>query len=311
MASMITGSLAYDTILAHNGRFAEKLEKGDLTHVNLTFLAPHMHRDFGGCAGNIAYALHLLGGTPYVWSALGRDGEEYAAHFAGLGIDTDGMPRFPDCYTSQAFIVTDENGCQLASFHPGAMEVSDAIPWPEHRTITYAILSPGARIPMQKQAAMMTAHGVPYLFDPGQAGPLFSADELRALAEGADACAFSDFEAEYLEHVTGLTPERLAEMGKTVYQTHGENGSTVWLPDGTAVRIEALPCEAVDPVGAGDAYRGGLLRARELGLSPVEGARIGTILGSLKVRVRGAQNYRTTLDDVRTIYEEHWEKAPF
>ena len=287
---MITGSVAYDTILTHNGCFADKLEKGDLRHVNLTFFAPEMHRDFGGCAANIAYALHQLGGDPFVWSALGRDGGDYLEHFRALGIATDGMPCLTDCFTSQAFIVTDEGGCQLASFHPGAMDASDRLSWPEDRTIDYAILGPGGARPMKLHAHLFRERGVPYLFDPGQAGPLFTPEELRAFADGADACAFSDFEAEYLEKVASLTPEVLSLAGKTIYHTHGEKGSTVWLAGGEKIEVAAIPARAVDPVGAGDAYRGGLLFARERGLSPVEGARIGTILGSLKVAVRGAQN---------------------
>lgn len=311
MSTIITGSIAYDTILSHNGRFAEKLEKGDLRHVNLTFLAPSMHRDFGGCAGNIAYALHQLGGTPFVWSALGRDGGDYVEHFRALGISTDGMPCYEDCFTSQAFIVTDEAGCQLASFHPGAMDVSDRLSWPKNFSIEYALLGPGGRTPMLVHARLFREQGVPYLFDPGQAGPLFSSDELRSFAEGANACAFSDFEAEFLAHVADLTPEGLAKAGKVVYHTHGERGSTVWLPGGECVEIEPIRANAVDPVGAGDAYRGGLLFARERGLTPIEGARIGTILGSLKVAVQGAQNYRTDLCKVRRLYQAHWGEAPF
>lgn len=163
---------------------------------------------------------------------------------------------------------------------------------------------------MKLHARLFRERGVPYLFDPGQAGPLFTPEELRDFADGADACAFSDFEAEYLEKVAGLTPEALSHAGKTVYHTHGEKGSTVWLAGGERVEVEAVPVKAVDPVGAGDAYRGGLLFARERNLSPVVGARIGTVLGSLKVAVRGAQNWRTTPDDVRGVYASHWGEAP-
>lgn len=147
MSTMITGSVAYDTILTHNGRFADKLEKGDLRHVNLTFLAPEMHRDFGGCAANIAYALHQLGGDPFVWSALGRDGGDYLEHFRALGIPTDGMPCLADCFTSQAFIVTDVGGCQLASFHPGAMTRPTAFPGPKTDPSTTRFSVPGACAP--------------------------------------------------------------------------------------------------------------------------------------------------------------------
>ena len=173
------------------------------------------------------------------------------------------------------------------------------------------IFGPGGVRPMKLHAGLFRERGVPYLFDPGQAGPLFTPEELRDFADGADACAFSDFEAEYLEKVAGLTPEALSLAGKTVYHTHGEKGSTVWLAGGERVEVEAVPAKAVDPVGAGDAYRGGLLFARERNLSPVVGARIGTVLGSLKVAVRGAQNWRTTPDDVRGVYASHWGEAPF
>ena len=259
---MITGSVAYDTILTHNGRFADKLEKGDLRHVNLTFLAPEMHRDFGGCAANIAYALHQLGGDPFVWSALGRDGGDYLEHFRALGIPTDGMPCLADCFTSQAFIVTDVGGCQLASFHPGAMDASDRLSWPEDRSVDYALLGPGGVRPMKLHARLFRERGVPYLFDPGQAGPLFTPEELRDFADGADACAFSDFEAEYLEKVAGLTPEALSLAGKTVYHTHGEKVRPCGLQaekgskSKRSPRRPSTPWARATPIGAAFSSRG-------------------------------------------------------
>ncbi len=320
MSVLISGSIAYDTILAFDGRFADHLHAGAIASLNLTFPTNRMRREFGGCAGNIAYSLKLLGGEPLLWSAMGSDAAPYMARFRSLGISTVGLKILPDAFCPQAFITTDADGNQLCSFHGGAMDRTQEVPWPElgpgDSPITLAMLSPGGRIAMPIHAAMCRERGIPYILDIGQAAPLFSADELSAMIEGAAMLAFSDYEAEILRQTVRLTPKDMAAAGKAIFHTHGSKGSSVWLPHAeTSAHVEALrlPEDAAeDPVGAGDAYRGGLLYGLTHGIDPVRAARIASIMGAVKAASAGAQNYRTTIGDVRAKYEEMWrEAAPF
>lgn len=317
MSVLISGSMAYDTVLSYEGRFAENLHAEALDRLNLTFPAARMRRDFGGCAGNIAYALRLLGGSPLPWGCLGADAAPYLERFRALGIPADGIRTLPDDLTAQCFITTDADGNQLASFYGGAMDRSEEAPWPSHPTDppTLAILSPGGRTAMPVHAQLCRAHGVPYIFDPGQAAPLFRKAALLDMIQGALALAFSDYEEEIIRLATGCSPADFARAGKIVFHTHGAAGSSVWLPHQAAlVEVEALalpPDAEADPVGAGDAYRGGILYALSRGLDAVAGARLGAVLGAAKAACRGAQAYSLTLDEARRRYQAQWGGAPF
>ena len=286
MSVLITGSVAYDTIFAHEGEFARPLS-GNLRNLNTTFLASGMRRDFGGCAANIAFALKRLGGDPVIWGALGMDGEDYLERFRSFGISTEGLECFPDVYTAQCVIFTDSLGSQLAVFHPGAMNRSREVPWPRREgndlRPKLAILSPGGKTTTLNAANECVLRGIPYLFD----------------AEG--------FEAK-----TGLTSETICRTGKLVLRTHGSRGASLFLPEaGAAVPIEPLSVAAQNPVGAGDAMRGGFLYGLGRGLDPVVSARIGAIVAARKVASPSAQDYPLTLDGVRKDYEEMWGAPNF
>lgn len=323
MSVLISGSIAYDTILAYEGRFADKLRPEAISHLNLTFPAATMRRAFGGCAANIAYALKRLGGKPLLWSAMGKDAAPYMARFRELGISTAGLLVLEDAWMPQAFITTDAAGNQLTTFHGGAMDRTQEVPFPDPAAdpdvpldaVTLAMLSPGGRIAMKRHAEIYVERGIPYIFDVGQAAPLFTGDELAHFIAQAAMVAFSDYEAELIAAASGIRPADMARMGKTVFHTHGARGSSVWLPGAAnPVPIEAAPIPggaARDPVGAGDAYRGGLLYGLTAGLDPVQSARIASVMGALKVSTLGVQNYTTTLDDVRMRFEALWGKAPF
>lgn len=317
MSVLISGSIAYDTVLSYEGRFAENLHADAIERLNLTFPASRMRRDFGGCAGNIAYALAQLGGRPLLWGCLGADAAPYLERLRALELPTDGIRTLEDDFTAQCFITTDADGNQLASFYGGAMDRSEEAPWPEHPADppSLAILSPGGRVAMPIHARLCRAHGVPYLFDPGQAAPLFGKAQLLEMIGSAFGLACSDYEEEIIRLATGFGPADFARQGKTVFHTHGAAGSSVWLPDAkTPVEIEALklpPGTEADPVGAGDAYRGGLLYALSHGLDAVAGARLGAVMGAAKAACRGAQTYRITLNEARRRYEAQWGEAPF
>lgn len=320
MSVLISGSVAYDAVLAHDGRFAEHLRPEALEHLNLTFQVSRIRRSFGGCAANIAYALKLLGGEPILWCAMGSDAGPYMDRLQRLGISTTGLQILPDELCAQCFIAADADGNQLAFFHGGAMERSQEVDWPAAPAddpIELAVLAPGGRIAMQHHAQLCAARGIPFIFDVGQAAPLFSKEELRSIIDKAAMLAFSDYEAALLEHAAGLSPADMAAMGKIVFHTHGGKGSSVWTAHAKKpVPIEAAPIpggRAVDPVGAGDAYRGGLVSGLIRGLSPVAAARLGSVMGAVKVGTEGAQNYAATLEDAearcRSVWGSGWQNV--
>jgi adenosine kinase len=306
MSVLISGSLAYDTVFSHEGRFSDDLMRKKLRKLNVTFQAEGMRQSFGGCAGSIASSLKSLGGDPLVWAALGRDGGRYLAHLKRLGIRTDAVSVLPDAMSAQCVITTDSKGCQLTTFHGGATNRSDELPWPEEKGIELAILAPSVRSVLLAHAAAFRAHGVPYVFDPGQTVPLLSGDEILELVGGACAAACSDYEAALIKKKTGKSVRRLSKRCGVFFCTHGAKGSEVWV-DGEKTEVDAVKVKSAgSPVGAGDAYRGGLLFGLVSGLAPAECARIGSVMGALKVAGKHA-----TLARARRLYKQRWGKPPF
>lgn len=286
MSVIISGSLAFDTVFEHHGRFSDTLYSDAIRHLNLTFQADTMRRTLGGCAGNIAYSLKQLGGTPLIWTAVGSDATPFFEHFQTHDIATEGIVTLSDAWTAQCVITTDRLGNQLTTFHPGAMAKADTIPWPNRNDITLGILAPSCRHTLLAHARTYIEHDIPFIFDPGQITPLFTAAELIALSETAIAVTFSDYEATMIEKTTGLNPCELSKHAKLVICTHGATGSSLW-ENGHETFISAPTVKAIDPVGAGDAYRGGLLYGFTLGLSPFKCAQLGTLMGATKVSVDG------------------------
>lgn len=309
MSVLISGSLAYDTIFTHQDPFAESIRPDALKCLNLTFSAQTMEREFGGCAGNIAYSLKSLGGDPLIWTAVGSDSQPFFDDLNAKNISTDGIHVFNECFSAQAVITTDPLGNQLTTFYSGAMEHADRLTFPENHDVELAILAPTTRSPLVTQAKMLIERGVPYMLDTGQTTPLFSGAELQMLVRNACAVAFSDYEALMYHDKTGWTPEQMSKFGIPIYLTHGKDGSTVW-ENGKSTFVNTPGSNPLHPVGAGDAYRGGLLWAMTHGLTPVEGARLGSLMGAVKVGVKGP-TYKYTIDDARRQYEELWGKAPF
>lgn len=286
MTVIISGSVAYDTVFSHKGRFADTLNGQALDRLNLTLQAASMRRTYGGCAANIAYSLKQLGGDPLVWTAVGRDASDYLLHLERQGIRTDGVTVQPDEWTAQCVITTDMDGNQLATFSPGASAHAANLPWPARETFACGILAPSVRETLLAHARAYIAHGVPFIFDPGQTTPLFSGDELLALTKAAAAVAFSDYESLMFEERTGLSPAGLSRLTGAVFCTHGARGSSVW-QRGEETFVAARKVKAIDPVGAGDAYRGGLLWAMSHGLDPVRCAIAGTFMGAAKASAAG------------------------
>lgn len=305
MAVLISGSLAYDTVFDHRDAFSDTLIKAELSVLNVTFQAADMRRTIGGCAGNIAYALKQLGGDPLIWTAVGCDADVLLEHLRANDIGTEGITVCPDTYSAQAIITTDKNGCQLTTFYSGAMAYADKIPFPQS-DVSLAILAPTTHDPLLAHAAALQSRGIPYLLDTGQTTPLFSGEELITLSQEAEGVCFSQYESELYREKTGMTPEALSRLtgrdgtSPVIYCTLGAEGSMVYR-QGVATHVPAHPTTCVDPVGAGDAYRGGLLWGLSQGYSPIVAARVGALIAAKKVSVAGP-SYRYSELDARSDY---------
>lgn len=308
MATLISGSIAYDNILSYAGRFSDHLIAESLDHINLTFVTESMTRNYGGCAANIAYALKMLGGDPVVVGAVGTDGNDYLYRFEELGIKTS-IAKFNDCYTAQCFVTTDTTGSQLATFNPGAMQRADEAQFPEKETIELALVGPDGKAAMIKRMDECAKHGIPVLFDIGQGVSLFDGEEIRELIAKTTYMAASAYEIELIERKTGWRPKDVAAHVKALVVTLGEDGSCVYT-DGEIYEVPASHVDnAVDPVGAGDAYRGGLLYGLSQGWDWVKCLRLASCVAAFKVQTKGAQNYKFTKDELKARYEASYGEA--
>ncbi|HYF58201.1 MAG TPA: carbohydrate kinase family protein [Burkholderiaceae bacterium] len=306
---LISGSVAYDTIMVFEGRFEDHILPDRVHMLNVSFLAPRLKREFGGCAANIAYTLRGLGGSPVVLAAVGRDGVEYVERLAALGIDTASVLRCDDLYTAQAFITTDLADNQITAFHPGAMGRAHEVA--ARGPAAWGIVAPNGKDAMVRHAREFAAAGIPWIFDPGQALPLFSGEELRALIEGASALAVNDYECGLVCEKTGLDEATLAARVDAMIVTRGGDGSLLHR-GGRVETIAAAPAAgAVDPTGCGDAYRGGLLHALAQGLDWSVAARLGSVMGAIKIECPGPQNHRVDRDEVARRYRDAYGASPW
>jgi len=294
MPALICGSLAFDTITNFHGRFAQQILPEQVHILNVSFLVPTLRREYGGCAGNIAYTLKLLGGEPVVLAAIGNDGRDYMARFEDLGIDHSSVRVEPEHYTAQAIIITDADNNQITAFHPGAMAQSHLSPVPSRSDLAIAIIAPDGREAMLAHAAQLHAAGVPFIFDPGQQLPMFDGTELRRFVEQARWVALNDYEARMLCERIGadlITLSRTPNLHGLVVTLAAE-GCDVW-HQGRATRVAGTAPRAVlDPTGCGDAFRAGLLFGLERGWPLERCAALGNRLGALKISCRGGQNHR-------------------
>ncbi|HRO81405.1 MAG TPA: carbohydrate kinase family protein, partial [Alicycliphilus denitrificans] len=291
MAALICGSLAFDTIMTFEGRFAEQILPEQLHILNVSFLVPTLRRDFGGCAGNIAYGLKLLGGDPRPMAMLGADGAEYLARLQQLGIDTRFVGQAGDTYTAQAMIMTDRDNNQITAFHPGAMMQAHRNRIPQDAGVQVGIIAPDGREAMLQHAAEFVAAGIPFVFDPGQGLPMFNGDELRRFIGQASWIAVNDYEGKMLCDRTGWTLAEMSRQVRGLVVTLGAEGCEVWEQGERTEVAPVKPAQVVDPTGCGDAWRGGLLYGLEKGWPLVRCAQLGNRLGALKIAQRGPQNY--------------------
>ncbi len=305
MPALICGSLAFDTITTFPGRFADQIMPDQVHILNVSFLVPTLRREFGGCAGNIAYNLQALGGQPVVLGALGVDGGEYLARVQGWGADISLILRDGELHTAQCHITTDRDNNQIAAFHPGAMAHAHHLAVPprtQRNDLTIGIIAPDGRDAMWQHAHQMAEQHIPFIFDPGQQLPQFNGDEHREILGLSRWVAVNDYEARMLEERTGETPQAISRRPNVqgVVVTLAEHGCELWL-DGECTQVPGVPAECVvDPTGCGDAFRAALLFGLERGWPLQRCAELGNRLGALKIARRGPQNH--TLDgDVQAL----------
>ena len=292
MSVVICGSLAFDTIMTFEGRFSEQILPDQLHILNVSFLVPALRREFGGCAGNIAYALKQLGGTPLPMATVGNDGAEYAARMTALGISTEFVREIGSAYTAQAMIMTDRDNNQITAFHPGAMTEAHLTKIAARSDIRLGIISPDGRDAMLQHAAQFKAAEIPFVFDPGQGLPMFDGKELTHFVDLATWVTVNDYEARLLSDRTGLSSAELSRRVKGLIVTLGAQGCEVWV-DGAQTLVAPVEAkEVVDPTGCGDAFRGALLFGLEKGWSLIRCAELGNRVGAHKIAYRGGQNYK-------------------
>ncbi len=291
MASLICGSLAFDSIMSFEGRFSEQILPDQLHILNVSFLVPALRRDFGGCAGNIAYSLKILGGTPLPMATLGSDSADYLQRLKSLGISTEYVRQISDTYTAQAMIMTDRDNNQITAFHPGAMMQAHITRIEKHADIKLGIISPDGRDAMLQHAEQFRAADIPFVFDPGQGLPMFDGDDLARFIDQATWVTVNDYEGKMLSDRTGLSHAEISRRVKGLIVTLGAEGCEVWI-DGNKTIVPPVKATAViDPTGCGDAWRGALLFGLEKGWDLPKCAALGNQVGALKIAQRGPQNY--------------------
>jgi adenosine kinase len=306
MNTLICGSLAYDSIMVFPDQFKNHILPEQIHILNVAFLVPEMRREFGGCAGNIAYNLKLLNGKPLIMATVGDDFEPYAQRLEGLGLAQTHVRRAPGSYTAQAFITTDLDDNQITAFHPGAMSFSHQNHVHDASNIALGIVAPDGRDGMLQHAREFHEKGVPFVFDPGQGLPMFNGEELMHFVGLADYVALNDYEAKLLQERTGKSLEQLAQNVRALIVTLGAKGSMIY-SDGKVLEIPCLRAEQViDPTGCGDAYRAGLLYGIVNGMDWQTTGRLAALMGALKIASRGGQNHAHTRDEIVNRYREQF-----
>lgn len=299
---LICGSVAYDTIMVFPDRFGRHILPDQVHMLSVSFQIGEMRREFGGCAGNIAYNLQGLGGSPVVMATIGDDGGPYRERIAALGIAPDGLRSVPGTYTAQAFIITDLDNNQITAFHPGAMNHSHENAVGGVSGIALGIVAPDGREGMRAHVAQFANARIPFIFDPGQGMPLFSGDELIEMIDAASYLAVNDYEASLLAERTGLKLEDIARRVKALIVTHGGEGSEIYA-DRHCIKVPVAKAEAlIDPTGCGDAYRAGLLYGIANEWQWQRTGRLAATLGALKIGARGGQNHPVSRESVAALY---------
>ena len=304
MRTLICGSIAYDTIMVFKDHFKNHILPEKIHILNVSFLVPDMRREFGGCAGNIAYNLQMIGGEPLIMATVGDDYPPYASRLRDLGLAQNHVRQVTGTFTAQAFITTDLADNQITAFHPGAMNFSHENHIADANDVNLGIVAPDGREGMVQHAREFHESGIPFMFDPGQGLPMFTGEELLSFIHKADYVAVNDYEGQLLHERTGRSLEMLAKLVKGLIVTKGAEGSVIY-SDGRQIEIPSVkPERLVDPTGCGDAYRAGLLYGITHDMDWQTTGQLGSLLGALKIAKRGGQNHGFTRDEIGQRYFE-------
>jgi adenosine kinase len=305
-SALICGSMAWDTIMVFKDRFSNHILPDKIHRLNVSFLVPGLRREFGGCAGNIAYNLKLLGDTGYPMATVGRDFGPYREWLTRTGVPADHIRVFEAEHTAQAFITTDLDDNQITAFHPGAMQQSHANKVSDARDVGIGIVAPDGRDGMIQHAREFHEADIPFIFDPGQGLPMFNGEELLDFIDKAGYVAVNDYEGQLLCERTGLPLEELAKRVKALIVTKGAEGSVIYA-SGEQIDIPCVKADTLtDPTGCGDAYRAGLLFGIANGMDWQTTGRLGALMGALKISHRGGQNHVFTQDEIDQRYFDNF-----
>ena len=304
MSALICGSVAYDTVMVFEGHFKDHILADRIHMLNVAFLVPGLRRNFGGCAGNIAYNLKLIGGEGKVMATVGTDFAPYRAWMLDCGLSVEHIRELADEYTAQAYITTDAGNNQITAFHPGAMTHAHVNRVPTDAGITLGIVAPESHVGMLEHGAQFHAAGIPFIFDPGQAMTLLGPDDLRTLIDQSSWVAANDYEANLLVERTGWSLAEIAGRVQALIVTRGGEGSQIHA-QGLIHEIPPVKAERIaDPTGCGDAYRAGLLYGLQRGLDWPTTGRIASLMGALKIAHHGTQNHRFGREEFAARYRD-------
>jgi len=308
--ALICGSAAFDTIMVFEGRFREHILPEQIHILNVSFLVPKLRREFGGCAGNIAYNLSLLGDPAVPMATVGRDFAPYRDWMQQIGLPLEHVRVVDSELTAQAFITTDLDDNQITAFHPGAMQHAHLNKVVDAEDVVIGIVAPDGRRGMIEHAEQFAGLGIPFIFDPGQGLPMFEAADLDRFIEHANWVAVNDYEWQLLQQKTGWTVRDLTLRVEALIVTRGPKGSSIYTQDGEFEIPCARTSAVIDPTGCGDAYRAGLLHGLMHNLDYETSGRIAAVMGALKIESRGTQNHRATPGEIaRRVAESFGDAA--
>jgi adenosine kinase len=304
MSALICGSFAYDTIMVFHDHFKNHILPDKVHILNVSFLVPDMRREFGGCAGNIAYNLKLLGGDALPMGTVGNDFAPYAKWMDECGIERKHVREVSNIYTAQAFITTDMDDNQITAFHPGAMSFAHENSVEDATGVTIGIVSPDGREGMIEHARQFAEANIPFIFDPGQGLPMFEGDELIEFIEQATWVTVNDYEEQLLQERTNLSPHEIAERVDALIVTLGAEGSHIYAADHRHDIPAATPASIKDPTGCGDAFRAGLLYGLMNDMDWENAGRVASLMGALKIEHHGTQNHRFDTDEFNDRFKD-------
>ena len=311
MSILVCGSLAFDTIMVFGDRFKNHILPDQIHILNVAFLVPDMRREFGGCAGNIAYNLSLLGEDALIMATVGDDAGPYLDRLESLGLSAAHVRQIEGSYTAQAFITTDLDDNQITAFHPGAMSFSHHNKVADATRLRLGIVAPDGRDGMLEHCRQFSEQGVPFIFDPGQGLPMFSGEELMNCIGLASYCSVNDYEARLMCEKTGLSLQRLASEVEALVVTRGGEGSEIHHA-GECIQVPCVKAdEIVDPTGCGDAYRAGLMYGLANDFGVERAGRLASVMGSIKIGHRGGQNHAPTRQDIAARYAAAFGERPW